>query len=418
MSAFDRVIGYDHIKTEMMELVDIIKNPEVYKSLGADLPSGVILEGDPGLGKTLFATCFIEECGISSYIIRRDKQAGEFISEMTKTFDTAIENAPSVILLDDMDKFAAEEKRNEEFTVLQSLIDSIKGKGVFLIATVNDTDFLPKSLLRAGRFDKHIFFRNPSKEDGPRIASYYIGKRPVGDSVDLEDAGKMLCDKSCAEIDSVINFAAISAAYERCERIEMRHLVGATLRKAYGVTNKCDKMTPEEKEQTAYHEAGHAVLSDIIDEGSVGLASICSSNGGDRGGFMLRCIEFTRRPHVIIVSLGGKAAYELKYGKIASGTSSDISKACTQIDFSVKRVGTYGLANLGFGNETASQDERSEIVVTAELERLLFKAKEILAENREFLDKVAAELLEKETLLNSDIARIRKSCTIKPAVIG
>lgn len=418
MSAFDRIIGYDHIKSEMMELADIIRNPEIYKKLGAELPGGVILAGEPGLGKTLFATAFIEECGIPSYVIRRDKQGGEFIPGMTATFESAKENAPSVILLDDMDRFAAEEKRREEFTVLQSLIDSIKGAGVFIIATVNDTRDLPDSLIRAGRFDKRIYFDKPSKEDGPRIASHYIGKRPMGDSVSLDDAGKMLCDKSCAEIDSVINFAAISAAYERCERIEMRHLVNATLREAYGVTDKCEKMTPEEREQTAYHEAGHAVLSDIITEGSVGLASICSSGGGDRGGFMLRCIEFTRRPHLIIVALGGKAAYELKYGKIASGTNSDLYKACSQLDTSVKRIGTYGLANLGFGNETASQDERSEIIITAELERLLYKAKEILAENREFLDKVAAELLEKQTLLNSDIARIRKTCSIRPAVIG
>ena len=112
------------------------------------------------------------------------------------------------------------------------------------------------------------------------------------------------------------------------------------------------------------------------------------------------------------------SACEIKYGKVASGTSSDLSKAWGYIDTATKRIATYGISNLGFGSESVYQDARSEIVVTAEFERLLFKAKEILAENREYLDKLAAALCEKETLLNSEIAAIRATCTIKPAIVG
>ncbi len=418
MSAFDRIIGYDYVKREMLEIVDMLKNPNVYEKLGATLPSGVLIEGDPGLGKTLLATAFMEECGVKSYILRRSKETREFISEMNKVFADAKNNTPSIILLDDMDKFAPEEKNAEEFSVLQALIDSIKNSGVFLIATVNCTKHIPNSLLRSGRFDRSLTLCYPTREDGPEIVKYYISKKPVGEGVNMDDLSKMLSGKSCAELDSVINMAAIAAGHERCERIEMKHLVNATLREAYGVSNNCEKMTPEEREEVAYHEAGHAVLSDIINEGSVGITSICSTHKSDRGGFMLQCKSFSRRPHVIIVSLGGKAAVELQYGKIASGTSRDLSKACTHINESVKCVGTYGLANLGFGNESVFQDARSEVVVTAEVERFLFKAKEILAQNREFLEKVARELMEKETLLNSDIARIRATCTIRPAIIG
>ena len=125
MSAFDRIIGFDYIKNEMLELVDMLKNPEIYTKLGATLPSGVVLSGEPGLGKTLIATAFMEECGVKSYTLRRSKETKEFIEEMNEVFENAKNNAPSVILLDDMDKYAPEEKNSEEFAVLQALIDSV-----------------------------------------------------------------------------------------------------------------------------------------------------------------------------------------------------------------------------------------------------------------------------------------------------
>ena len=418
MSAFDRIIGYDSIKSEMLEIMDILKNPEIYTRLGASLPSGIVLDGDPGLGKTLLATSFMEESGVPGYILRRNKETKEFIAEMNRVFAEAENNAPSIILLDDMDKFAPEKHSSEEFAVLQSLIDTVKGKNVFIIATVNDTSNMPDSLIRAGRFDRYILLFRPTREDGEKIVRYYVGKKPIAEDVNMDDTSKMLAGKTCAELDSVINFAAISAAHDRCDRIEMRHLVEATLREAYGVTDRCEKLSPKEREEIAYHEAGHAVISDVIKEGSVGLVSICSSPAVERGGFMLRCLDFDRRPHEILISLGGKAASELKYGKVASGTMSDLSKACSHINTSIKRIGTYGLSNVCLSSESSLLLSRGEIVAAAELERFLFKAKEILAENREFLDKLAAEICEKGTLLNSDVARIRATCTITPAVIG
>ncbi len=419
MSAFDRIIGYDYVKNEMLEIIDMLKNPDIYKKLGATLPSGVVLSGDPGLGKTLIATAFMEDCGVKSYTLRRNKETKEFIEEMNEVFDEARNNAPSVILLDDMDKYAPDEKNSEEFAVLQALIDSVKDKDVFLIATVNSHRHeLPESLTRAGRFDRFVHLYYPSGEDGANIVKYYIGKKPISDDVNMEDTAKMLAGKSCAELDCVINLAAISAAHERSEKIKMAHLVDATLREAYGVTDNCEELTPEEREEVAYHEAGHAVIADVIKEGCVGIVSICSAPRADKGGFMLRCDDLDRRAYEILVSLGGKAACEIKYGKVASGTKSDLVKACKNLDISTKHMGTYGVSNLGFGSETPEQDHRSEIVVTAELERYLFKAKEILCDNREFLDKLAKELYEKETLLNSDVARIRATCTIKPAVVG
>ena len=177
-------------------------------------------------------------------------------------------------------------------------------------------------------------------------------------------------------------------------------------------------MSELEREEIAYHEAGHALVSEVTQPGSVGLVSLTSYKRADKGGFMLRCIEFERRAHLILVALGGKAACEIKYGKVASGTGGDIQKAISQLYRSATSIGTYGLASVGAGGESENLDSRQEIVVEAELERHLFKAKEIVAENRELLDALARELAEKRVLLHSDIERIRSAHSIKEVAIA
>ena len=194
--------------------------------------------------------------------------------------------------------------------------------------------------------------------------------------------------------------------------------MGATLREAYGITEDCDEMSETEREETAYHEAGHALISEVIQPGSVGLLSLSSSRGSDKGGFMLRCENYERRAHLVLVALGGKAAREIKFGRVASGTVSDLQKAISHIYRSTTGVGAYGLSTIGGGDESEALDSRQEIVVEAELERHLYKAREIVADNREFLDALAKELYDKRTLLFSDIRRIREACSIKPAVVA
>ena len=171
MSKFDSVIGYRAIKKELLEICDMMKNPDIYRKLGAAMPRGIMLHGEPGVGKSMMANAFLDECGLTSYILRRTKSDGDFINELKQTFNDAAKNEPSVILLDDMDKFVSEEGRKEEFSVVQACIDEVKDKQVFVIATANSTRDMPSSLTRAGRFDRKIEVKIPSGQDAVDIIS-------------------------------------------------------------------------------------------------------------------------------------------------------------------------------------------------------------------------------------------------------
>ena len=166
MNAFERIIGYDSIKNELIQICDMIHNKDVYEKLGAKLPQGVLIHGEPGLGKTLMAKCFIEECGLETYTVRRNRGNDDFVGLITDVFEKAKENAPALIFLDDMDKFANEDEahRNaEEYVAVQSGIDEVKGYEVFVLATANCIRNLPQSLLRSGRFDRKIEVKRPSE---------------------------------------------------------------------------------------------------------------------------------------------------------------------------------------------------------------------------------------------------------------
>ena len=159
MKAMDKIIGYSSIKRELKQISDTLKNREAYDKLGVSSPRGLLLYGDPGVGKSLMAAAIIEESGRPAYICRKDKPNGDFVKYIKETFDKAAENAPSIVFLDDMDKFTNGDERHpdaEEYVTVQSCIDEVRGKEVFVLATVNNIRNLPRSLRRAGRFDRTI----------------------------------------------------------------------------------------------------------------------------------------------------------------------------------------------------------------------------------------------------------------------
>ena len=420
MSAFDKVIGYESIKKELLQIVDMIRNRKVYEELGAKLPQGVLLYGEPGLGKTMMARCFIEESGLPSYTVRRNKGGDDFITDVAETFERAKENAPCIVFLDDVDKFANEDlshRNAEEYVAVQTGIDEVKDRGVFIFATANEMEKLPDSLVRSGRFDRKIEVQCPSEKDAEAIVAHYLADKKVSESVDMDDLAKMISYHSCAELETILNEAAINAAYERRSCIGMDDLIKVILRMQYDDPDNYTKTSEEEFRKTALHEAGHLVVSEVLCPGIVGLASVRSSEGVSTDGFVHHCRKLPRRPHYILVSLAGKAAVELCCAdSCASGCQGDIKRA-----FSIIRGGISENATLGLGmvnvetrhfNCSENMNARSEAVTQAELERYMLKAKDILLKNRDFLEKATEALLEKGTLLYSDIRAIRESTTI------
>lgn len=418
MSAFEKVIGYEAIKTELEQILDMIRNPDLYENFGAKKPKGLLIYGDAGLGKTLMAECFIEESGLNSRILRMDK-GDDFASSVTKVFNEAIENAPSVILLDDMDKYANDGKDRSNaaaYVSVQAAIDKAKNSDVFVIATANDVNKLPESLIRPGRFDRKIEVQKPTGDDAANIIRYYLSGKKLADDVNLDDVSKMMSYKSCADLEMILNEAAIHAASRRKTTVEMSDIVHATLRAKYCSPDDSIAVSHDERKKIALHEAGHLVVSEALCDGSVGLASLGASGKNPTGGFIHKCKDINSRRFTVAVSLAGKAAVELYHGETAAdGCMSDIAKAVYML-----RDGICGNAMLGLelvdvtakhtDEVSENLNSRTEAVVQAELDRYFMKVRAILIKNRAFLEKAASDLAEKGTLLYSDIQKLKRDC--------
>lgn len=417
MNAFDKVIGYDTIKEELLQICDMFKNRSTYENLGAKLPCGILLYGNPGLGKSLMAKCFIEESGLQVYTLRKNKGEGKFVESVSKTFEEAKSNAPCIIFLDDIDKFANEDEYHRdapEYVAIQSGIDEVKGGDIFVIATANDIDKLPDSLVRAGRFDRKIEILLPSENDAEKIIRHYFENKKISEDVNLEDVSKMLSYSSCAELEAIINEAAINAAFARREKILMKDVVKSVLRLEYESPDNYTVKSPEDLYKIALHEAGHLVVAEVLCPESIGLVSLRKSGRDRRGGFAHRCRELSKRIENVLVSLGGKVAVELYFSEsCASGCASDISRATKLLERGITENATHGFGLVDcYGYVPEEFQDKVQTVVRAELEKCIFKAKDILIKNKAFLEKAAEALVEKETLLYSDIKAIKESVEI------
>ena len=419
MNSFDKVIGYDPIKQELLQVCDMIHNRADYEKLGAKMPNGILIEGNPGLGKSLLAKCFIEESGLKAYTIRKNK-SDNFAEYISNVFEEAKENAPCIVFLDDMDKFANEDNRHrdaDEYVAVQSAIDEVRDKDVFILATVNDIGKLPDSLVRAGRFDRNICIYRPSNADCREIIKHYLSKKVISKSLNIDDVAKMINYSSCAELETIVNEAAIHAAYEKKSSIDIDDFIYAILRLEYNLSDNCEKSDDDKIKRIAVHEAGHIVMSEVLLPESVGFASVRKSKLKGQGGFVHRCKDLNTSTQHILICLAGKAATELYFGTCDMGSSYDIRKAYFSIRDEISEIGTSGfgmvdVSNHRFPDTSENMNARNEAVVQAELERYTFRAREILTKNKEFLEKVAEALVEKENLLFSDIQKIRASVMV------
>ena len=414
MNAFDKVIGYKSIRRELLQVCDIIRNRAIYEEMGARLPHGLLLYGDPGLGKTLLAKCFTEESGLNTITVRRDQGGDAFVNSITQAFAKAKAEAPAILFLDDMDKFANEDDSRcdaPEYVAVQAGIDDVKETEVFVIATANEIRKLPDSLLRSGRFDRKIGVYAPSAADAEAIIAHYLTEKRISDDINMKDLTMMMSYHSCAELETILNEAAVRAAFARKESIGMEDITSTVLKQQYGAQEEISHVANEILEKVALHEAGHLVVSEILCPGSVGFASLLPSRENRCGGFVHNC-KVLPDSYEAIIGLGGKAAVEMRYaGQIADGCASDIKRVVNRIREATAKEGTLGFSLLDVESGSSagmseSLNARSEAAVQMELERCYNKAKNILSANQAFFEKITEAFLEKKTLLYSDIQSI------------
>ena len=436
MSEFDKIIGYSAVKKELKQIADTLKNREVYAKLGVSSPRGLLLYGEPGVGKTLMANAVIAESGRRAFICRKDQPNGDFVKVIKATFEKAMENAPSIVLLDDMDKFANGDERHpdaEEYVTVQSCIDEAKGKEVFVLATVNNMRCLPRSLHRAGRFDRVIEIDTPRGEDALAIIAHYLKNKKVVDNVDAKTIARIMDGRSCAELETVINEAGLYAGYERADFITMDHFMEALMRTVFDVPAAADELEDEDfysslddskkfASQIVYHEAGHAVVSEVLCPESVTLVS-AHNRGGRSGGFTDYYNDKSQSPLYwkksrIVSALGGIAAIEQKYGIFDVGGECDLDQAFGRTKQLIVNTCISGFHLHGNGYEdTGSLRSEQEKAVAAEVEKFYKKAKEIISLNFEFFEKIAAALAKKKLLSAVDIQKIKSECTVVPVAL-
>ena len=419
MSAFDKVIGYEREKEELNQLCDMAKNSEKYAALGVKLPRGILLHGVPGVGKTLMASALVEEMGRVCYTCRKDKANDAFMDTIRNVFAEAKAHAPSVIFLDDLDKFASDsDLRNpEELIAVQSGIDEIKEADVFVIATANEIRELPRSLRRPGRFDRILEICPPNRKEAVEIVRHYLSDKKVAKDVTAESVARLMDGNSCAALESVLNEAGIYAGFENKSEIGREHIVRAILRDIFEADESVNEMSAAEKEEVAFHEAGHAVAALAFDSEGVGLISVRPSKSDARGVIQIFKSEnyfgsYDRMRERVIALLAGRAAVELRYGRLDVGASSDIDRASAIVQRFIADYAASGFALFYHDNRDKIESNMQQDSITAErsamLSRFYEEAKDVLRKNWSFVEKLAAALVERDTLIFEEIAELRK----------
>lgn len=419
MSAFDKVIGYEKEKEELYQLCDMAKNPAKYAALGVKLPRGILLHGVPGVGKTLMASALIEEMGRVCYTCRKDKANDAFVDTIRDVFAEAKAHAPSVIFLDDLDKFASDsDSRNpEELIAVQSGIDEVKASDVFVVATANDIRELPRSLRRPGRFDRILEVCPPNRKEAVEIVRHYLKDKKVAAEVTAESVARLMDGNSCAALESVLNEAGIYAGYENKTEIGREHIVRAVLRDIFEADESVNEMSASAKEEVAFHEAGHAVAALAFDSESVGLISVRPSKSDARGVVQIFKGEnyfgsYERMHERVIALLAGKAAVELKFGRLDVGAGADIDRASAIVQRFITDYAAGGFTLFHPDNHYSVTSEwHDDKIVTergAMLARCYEEAKAVLRENWAFVEKLAVALVERDTLVFEEIVELRR----------
>ncbi len=418
MDKFDeKVIGYDSIKETLRQIADVLKRTEAYKEKGVSMPRGLLMESAPGLGKSLMASILMEESGRKSFVFRRINEGNTFLGEMKDIFDVAKEEAPSILLLEDLNLYVeSNSPYAPEWACLQACIDETSDADIFVIATTNDTRYMPQSLLRPGRFDYILNLNPPVGKTAENIVSYYLRDKNLAKDVQISDIVKAMPQVSCATLETVMNLAAINSVYRDHAHVQKEDIIDALLKVVYNLRKADCEEDPQEHQMIAVHEAAHAVVGEVLHSGSIGIITIRGSHGaigGMESGFAVYAKSEEEFQDEIIKTLAGKAGTALIYGIMDIRAAADIKKADQLLDIWLCHFAGGGFSGVEPSENRLSEPRLSynEAIKSAKLEELYRRAYKILYDNRDFLLAVQKELLEHETLLNSDLAKIRESCT-------
>ena len=418
MDKFDeKVIGYDSIKETLRQIADVLKRPEAYKEKGVSMPRGLLMESAPGLGKSLMASILMEESGRKSFVFRRINEGNTFLGEMKDIFDVAKEEAPSILLLEDLNLYVeSNSPYAPEWACLQACIDETSNADIFVIATTNDTRYMPQSLLRPGRFDYILNLNPPLGKTAENIVSYYLRDKNLAKDVQISDIVKAMPQVSCATLETVMNLAAINSVYRDHAHVQKEDIIDALLKVVYNLRKADCEEDPQEHQMIAVHEAAHAVVGEVLHSGSIGIITIRGSHGaigGMESGFAVYAKSEEEFQDEIIKTLAGKAGTALIYGIMDIRAAADIKKADQLLDIWLCHFAGGGFSGVEPSENRLSEPRLSynEAIKSAKLEELYRRAYKILYDNRDFLLAVQKELLEHETLMNSDLAKIRESCT-------
>jgi cell division protease FtsH len=415
MNNFSDIIGYEDVKNQLRRLADMCRNPSKYSSFGVTLPRGILLAGVPGVGKTTIAYDFIKETGFKSYVIRKDDSKDRFISNMKQTFEEACKNQPSVILLDDIDKFSSDSQNNqsEEYVLIQTLIDNAKNNQVFVIATANNIDYLPRSLLRKGRLDTSIHITTPTYEDSKLIINHYLSNKKVAKNLDMESIAMLMKDRSCAFLEGIMNEAGIASAYEGRKEIVLDDIVKAVINSQIDESERISDSSSASTLNTAYHEAGHlaaGLLGGVCDMVLAVLIKGPESNSGFVNfNSKLDAVNSLEDEEKIVYGyLAGGAAVEIQYGRTDIGSASDFEKA---YGYTKNIIGTnrlYGISNILISSDYSDKNEDVKDYTRIKLEESYATTKYLLKKNWALVEMLTQALMKKKYLVYNEINSIYK----------
>ena len=437
---FADVAGLQEEKEELAEIVDFLKSPKKYVQVGARIPKGVLLEGPPGTGKTLLAKAVAGEAGVPFFTISGSDFVEMFVgvgaSRVRDLFQDAKKNAPCIIFIDEIDAVARRRGsglgggHDEREQTLNQMLVEMDGfgvnEGIIVMAATNRKDILDPAILRPGRFDRNVVVGRPDVKGREEILKVHARNKPLGDDVDLKQIAQTTSGFTGADLENLLNEAAILAAKENRVYIQQSDIRHAFVKVGIGPEKKSRVVSEKERRITAYHEAGHAILFHVLpDVGPVYSVSIVPTGGA--GGYTMPLPEgddmFNTKGHMlqeITVSLGGRVAEEQIFDDITTGASQDIRQATAIAKSMITKFGMserLGLINYDndsdevfigrdFGHTSRGYGEKVAGTIDEEVKRIIdecyLKAKAILEEHQSVLEACAQLLLEKEKITRSE----------------